>query len=81
VASVLEQALKVSFNAWIRSLIFSVGNDCQQRGRDFFLKNCATIIDQQAYMPIADKDYLIGMCVKTEIKQVDGCETISKKLV
>ena len=32
-------------------------------------------------MPIADKQYLIGMCVKAEIKQQDDCETISKKFV
>jgi hypothetical protein len=27
--SVLEQALKISFNAWIRSMVTNVSNDCK----------------------------------------------------
>lgn len=31
-------------------------------------------------MPVAENDYLIGMCGKAEIKPQDDCENISKKL-
>lgn len=83
----LEQALQISFKGWIRNMISLLKSDCSKRTGDinvqFFVENCAQIMYQQAYMPLAFSSEIEEICEKAQSQHQDHetCETVSKRLV
>ena len=65
-----------------------IKNDCSKRTGDlnieYFVNNCALIMEQQAYLPIADQKEVTNICgqVKKDFnKEKDKCESVSKNII